>query len=302
MHIEDIMKSIPFELMVETEYKEFQIDQAIELAMVDPVEYVNAHLNTSRSFGRIPEIDHNKVFEGVLGRSEEAALHYVNAKPIGKGMTKHYLPCTVWRSCADLLFPQLRRYMDDEVRNAILSHHTDYSVFAVEALKRDLNIDEIKDMLYALACNADTVDIAVNYVRNDSGANPWEFNLVLARCAYTSEEWAWKLVKEFPKTLVFSSAARWHDLAVRMEQSSKVERQVKESCVRQHADIAQKYVNSKSPNMLHIIFTHHPQLRSRILRRSDLEETGYFKRQVNDFHNFQKKIQDKSKQATLKAS
>lgn len=296
------MKSIPFDVMSEEEYKEFLTNQAIEEALANPIAYVESRLAINRAASRVPEVSHDQVFEGVLKRSEEAALYYVNNRPVGKGLAKFYIPCMVWRSCADLLFPQLRRHFDDEVRNEILAHHPDYAVFATEAFKHDVDLVEVKGMLYALASNPDTIEIVVEYVRKNGHSAPWAYNEALARCAYTCEEWAFKLVKEFPKTLVFMSAARWHSLALKMVRSNKVEQSVKRSCVRFHADIAETFINGSHTDMLYTIFDKHPQLRPRILRRKDIDQIGILKRQIKDFHTFQNRMQQKSLVETLKAS
>lgn len=294
------MKSISLDLMTEEEYKNYQTEQAIEEALLDPIAFVESRLNFKASFA--PGIHPNKVFEGVLERSEEAALYYVNQRPIGKGLAKFHAPCMVWRSCADLVFPHLRRHFDDDVRNAILTHHTDYSVFATEAFKRDVDLTEVKGMLYALASNPDTIEIVVDYVRKNGVSEPWHFNEALSRCAYTSEEWALKIVKEFPKTVVFISAARWHSLAEKMVKSYKVDRSVKQSCVRYHADIAETFINTPHTDMLFIAFLSHPQLRPRIMRMKDIDQIGLLKRRIKDFNSFQSRMKHKLETETLKAS
>lgn len=294
------MKSIPLDLMNEEEYRNYLTEQAINEALLDPIAYVESRLNFKATHA--PSIHPNKVFEGVLQRSEEAALYYVNQRPIGKGLAKFHIHCMIWRSCADLVFPHLRRHFDDDVRNEILTHHTDYSVFATEAFKRDVNLMEVKGMLYALACNPDTVEIVVDYVRNNGISEPWHYNEALARCAYTSEEWAVKIVKEFPKTVVFISAARWHSLAEKMVKSYKVDRSVKQSCVRLHADIAATFINTPHTDMLFTAFLHHPQLRPRIMRMKDIEQISLLKRQIKEFNNFQNRMKHKSETETLKAS
>lgn len=294
------MKSIPLDLMTEEEYRNYLTEQAIDEALLDPIAFVESCLNFKASFA--PGIHPDKVFEGVLERSEEAALYYVNQRPIGKGLAKFHIPCMIWRSCADLVFPHLRRYLDDDVRNEILTHHTDYSVFATEAFKRDMELTEVKGMLYALACNPDTVEIVVDYVRNNGISEPWHYNIALARCAYTSEEWAVKIVKEFPKTVVFISAARWHSLAEKMVKSYKVDRSVKQSCVRLHADIAATFINTPHTDMLYTAFLHHPQLRPRIMRMKNIEQISLLKRQIKEFNNFQNRMKHKSETETLKAS
>lgn len=285
------MQPIPFDLMIESEYKQFQIENAINLALADPISYLKKHIENGFVFSTSGSVvDSTKVLEGIMLRSEEAALYYVNNNEPRKGRTNLFLACASWRSCADILFPTLRRYLDDEIRNQILIHHTDYSVFATEALQCDLDLDETKGILNALAWNPETVQTAVEYIRKHGSDKPWDYILTLSRCAYTSEEWAWALVKEFPKTLVFSGAARWIELATRMNSSIKVEYQVKESCVRYHADIAQKYVNSKDERMVHLAFLSHPQLRQRILRRKDMDDLSYLKHGLKSFYKFQEKL------------
>lgn len=296
------MKSISIDLMNEEEYKKYLTEQAVEAALVDPIAYVESRFIISRASARVPEINQNNVFEGVLQHSEEAALHYVNNRPIGVGVDKFLVPCMVWRSCADLVFPHLRRHFDDDVRNAILAHHTDYSVFATEAFKRDVDLMEVKGMLYALASNPDTIEIVVDYVRSNGISDPWNYTEAIARCAYTSEEWALKLVKAFPKTVVFISAARWHSLALKMVKSYKVDQSVKCSCVRFHADIASTFINSPHTDLLYTAFLHHPQLRPRILRSKNVDQISILKRHIKDFNTFQNRMNHKSENGTLKAS
>lgn len=290
------MQSISLDLMTESEYKFYQVEKAISLAMSNPVGFVKGHLeSTLPQMGKLQDINYTSVLEGVFSLSEEAALYYVNNYPTPKGRTNLFLACAVWRSCADILFPTLRRYMDDELRNKIISLHSDYAVFATEAFKHKLDQSELKDLLFSLACNPNSIQIAVDYIRKHGGNNPWEYNLIIAQCAYTSEEWAWQLVKEFPKNVVFSSAARWHNLAIKMEHSNKVENQVKEACIRNHGDIAQKHINTKNEKLLHMIFTYHPNLRQRILRRKDINQLSYFKLRLKEFYSFQNKLQNSLK-------
>jgi hypothetical protein len=274
--------------MLEQEYKAYLLEQEINQLMANPLEVMEKHIFNPCGEGR--NFSATKI-SGVVQRSEEAALYYVNNTPHNRSNRDILAQCAKWRSCADLIFPNLRRYLDDEVRNEIIAKHSDYSVFALKALEMDVSDDEIKGLVYALVSNIESVEQGLEYIRKYDVDTPWKFNIELAKSAYTSEKIAWEVVKEFPKTIVFSSASHWISLASRMIRSREVDHTVHLSCMREHIQIASDFVNSNHHDTLFVIFHNHPTLRERILRRKDLTNTGYFNATLRNFRKFQDGLQ-----------
>lgn len=278
--------NIPFNLMLESEYKSFLFEREVDQLMANPLEVVEKY--TQNQFGLYTP----KQISAIVGRDEETALYYVNNTPVNRANRDILTQSVKWRSVADKVFPDLRRYMDDEVRNEIILQHSDYSVFAIKALEMNISDSEITGLIHALVSNSDTVEQGVDYIRKNSSNEPWKYNLALSRAAYTSETIAWELVKEFPKTLVFSGASRWKSLASRMVRSNKVEASVHRACMRHHEDIAAEFVGTNNVENIMTIFLQHPGLRERILRRKDLNKVGVFNSTLKSFIKFQEKLKN----------
>lgn len=287
--------NIPFNLMTEFEYKAYLFDKELNQFMSNPVEIVQNFIENPYGKLRIATLPQ---IIGLVQQSEEAAIFYVGNVPVVRANGDILKQCAKWRSCADMLFPALRRYMDDQVRNEIIARHSDYSIFAIKALEMNLSEQEVKELVYALVSNNDTVEQGIQYIVSHYDKSPWQFNSALAQAAYTNEDVAWQLVKDYPKMIILGGAARWLTIANKMVKAKEADSTVRRSCMRYHREIAAEYVNSNDPETLLTIFLNHPSLRDRLLRREADLQANSFSLTLKEFGKFQNRLQHslKSKQ------
>ncbi|HFG7030297.1 TPA: hypothetical protein ACGIK9_002782 [Acinetobacter baumannii] len=282
----------PFHLLRESEYIELLADQEFQVALQNPTEYISKvpiykFGSTDARESKVRKI----VVKRILENLEEVALEYLDTISFPLvGNRENIISITKWRSCADRIFPLLRRYFDDEIRNNIIALHSDYSIFATEVLKRNIEEVEAKELLYALASNVETASKAVEYIRRYGSSTPWKFNLILARCAYSNQPLALELISESSSPVIQRSASRWIDIAQSFSTSYKVDVTVKQQCIQQHLSIAENFVSCNNDKLLCSAFEH-PELRQRLMRHKALDSMLLLKLKFRELEAFHKTLQ-----------